>query len=77
MSKTLKHSLVFGGGRQLLEVDQIEQELDELDTRRDSESIQSGSRKPSAYVEVFEGIKRKAYVYNVSEHISSYGQHCS
>lgn len=49
--------MVFDGGKQLLEVDQIEQELDELDKKRDSESIQDGSRKPSAYVEVFEGIK--------------------
>ena len=59
MPNALKQSLIFGGGKELLEVDQIEQEFDEVDKKRDSESFQSGSRRPSAYVEVLEGIEFK------------------
>ncbi len=50
----MSRSLIFGGVIQCWDVEQIEEEVDQLDKKRDF--LETGVRRPSAYVDVFESV---------------------
>jgi hypothetical protein len=77
--KKLKQCLIFGGGTKTPDYDQIEEQLDELDKKRDV--IPSEEKEiASAYVQVFESMSIYLFeegTYAKIGFINSHGPDCS